>query len=89
MTSWVVRAGREGEQEEKALEFSVATIGWNELPDLTNVDSKVSLEILFQKYHPNYSRSKISSQFTQIWNFVRRIKKMILSLFRSRPKIQK
>jgi restriction system protein len=32
---WVVRAGKEGEQERAALENNLVTIGWNEFPDLS------------------------------------------------------
>lgn len=34
---WVVRAGRNGEQENAALHNSIITIGWNELDDLSNL----------------------------------------------------
>lgn len=71
----MVRAGKEGEQEKLALELSVITIGWNNLPDLSKLSSKDDLEILYQKYHPGSSRNKISNQVRQIWNFVKRIKK--------------
>jgi hypothetical protein len=67
--------GRDGEEEDKALKSGVITIGWNELPDLSNVNSKYDLETLYLKYHQNFSRNKISNQVRQIWNFVKRIKK--------------
>jgi restriction system protein len=37
MAFWLVRAGRHGEEEQAALEHNVATIAWNELPDLSNI----------------------------------------------------
>ena len=35
MALWLVRAGPHGEQEQGALDHSVTTIGWNEMPDIT------------------------------------------------------
>jgi len=34
MSVWLVRAGKNGEREDFALENGVAVIGWDELPDL-------------------------------------------------------
>jgi len=37
MSLWMVRAGKYGEQEHSAFEHGVAVIGWNDLPDLSNI----------------------------------------------------
>ena len=37
---WLVRAGGRGEDEDTALENSIALIGWQEVPDLTGVRTK-------------------------------------------------
>jgi restriction system protein len=42
MPLWMIRAGRHGEQEQKAIDNSFVTIGWNELSDLSNISSKVA-----------------------------------------------
>ena len=42
MTLWMVRAGRYGEQEDVALKEDLVVIGWNELPDLSNIKTKDS-----------------------------------------------
>ena len=70
----MVRAGKEGEVEEKALELGIITIGWNGLPDISNLDIKNELESLYRKYHSESSKGNISNQVRQIWNFLKRIK---------------
>ena len=47
----MVRAGRYGEQEGIALENNVVTIGWNELPDLSNIRGKDELQRIYQKVY--------------------------------------
>ena len=37
MALWLVRAGKRGEQEEFALNNRVAVIGWDDLPDLSQI----------------------------------------------------
>ncbi|MFZ0556206.1 MAG: hypothetical protein WAM26_13020 [Nitrososphaeraceae archaeon] len=39
MTLWLIRAGKEGEQERGVLQNNIVAIGWNELPNLLTVDS--------------------------------------------------
>jgi restriction system protein len=72
---WVVRAGKEGEQERAALENNVVTIGWNEFPDLSAFKDKRDLEQLYAKLQPNAKKMKIAVMVGQIWNFTTMIKK--------------
>jgi restriction system protein len=50
---WLVRAGRHGEQEQGALEHNVTTIGWNDMPDVSKMNSKEELKELYLKLNPN------------------------------------
>ena len=43
MSIWLVRAGRYGEREKRALDHGIVGIGWEELPNL----SKIKSETLF------------------------------------------
>jgi restriction system protein len=70
MKLWVVRAGRYGEQEEGALQYNVATIGWNELTDLSSVRSKEALRELYEKAYPAAKKMTIANEVGQIWRFV-------------------
>lgn len=74
MTLWLVRAGRYGEQEEGALKFNVATIGWDELPDLSPIKSKEKLKELFENAYPGEKKMSIANQVGQVWTFIHRIK---------------
>ena len=74
MTLWIIRAGKEGEQEERALNFNVVTIGWNNLPDLSSITNKDSLKIQYQRVHSD-SKKSVSNQVTQIWNFLKNVRK--------------
>ena len=48
MATWLVRAGRFGLDEGIALEKGIAIIGWTELPDLTKLEKRESLEELLR-----------------------------------------
>jgi hypothetical protein len=50
LTLWLVRAGREGEQERGVLQNNIVAIGWNELPNLSTVDSLLGLNKSMQKH---------------------------------------
>lgn len=75
MGLWLVRAGKHGEQELGALEKSVVTIGWNDLPDLSNIKSRESLEELYLKIYPNKKKMQAANEVGQIWRFVNEIQK--------------
>jgi len=75
MTLWLVRAGRHGEQEQGAIDNAVVTIGWNKLPDLSNISDKTSLEKLFVEKHGSEKKKAVANKVGQIWNFINNIKK--------------
>lgn len=70
LTTWVVRAGEEGEDEQAAWDHSVITIGWNELPDLSCLSKQEITELgdeRYSRYHP-------PTATFQMWKFVHEIK---------------
>jgi restriction system protein len=75
MAFWLVRAGRHGEQEQAALEHNVTTIGWNDLPDLSNIMDRESLKQLYSKVLPQESPAAASNRIGQIWNFLKAMQK--------------
>ena len=75
MSLWLVRAGKHGEQEQGALENNVVTIGWNELPDLSNVKTRGELAELYSRVHPTAKKTQATSGVGQVWRFVREIQK--------------
>jgi len=73
MPIWMVRAGRHGEQEEKAIDNGFVTIGWNELPDLSNIGTKDELKKLYNRVYPGQKKMTIANEVGQIWRFLREI----------------
>lgn len=75
MAIWLTRAGRNGEREEFALENGVAVIGWNEVPDLSEVKSRDALKELLQKVYPQIGKGRLNNSAGQIWAFRNTIEK--------------
>lgn len=73
MALWLVRAGRYGERESFALEKKVVAIGWEELPDLSNISSREKLEELCWKTYPKSKPNTIRNWVGQLWAFRERI----------------
>jgi restriction system protein len=74
MAVWLVRAGKHGEQEQAALDRNVATIGWDELPDLVPIADKEALESLYERCYPDESPMTRANKVGQVWGFRGRIK---------------
>lgn len=70
MTIWLVRAGSHGEREQFALDNGYAVIGWDELGDLSKVQSRESLEELMRQAFPDSKRAKIAHHVGQVWAFL-------------------
>jgi restriction system protein len=89
LTLWLVRAGREGEQEKGVLQNNIVAIGWNELPDLSSVDSLSSLKRIYTKAYPQQNIKTVTTNVAQIWSFIKRIKKgdLIALPLKSQPQI--
>lgn len=74
MALWIVRAGKNGEQESDIEEKEVCAIGWNNLPELTNISSKTELNTIFLKYYKNDNEHSTRNKVNQIWAFLKTIK---------------
>lgn len=73
MAVWLVRAGRRGEQEQIALDNNLVTIGWNELPDLSGIETREALAELYRQTHPDDPPTLIANQVGQVWAFRQRM----------------
>lgn len=74
MTLWLVRAGERGEREDFALEEGLAVIGWDELPDLSNIQSRASLKDIMRQRYPDAGEGRITNHTGQLWAFTNRMK---------------
>ncbi|WP_029421466.1 restriction endonuclease [Alicyclobacillus macrosporangiidus] len=70
MAVWLVRAGRGGEWESFALDNGLAVIGWSELPNLMDVQSRDQLYTLLEQTYPGEKRNTLVNWAGQIWPFI-------------------
>jgi len=70
----MVRAGRHGENEEFLLENDAVGIGWRELPDLAQVESREALQQLCEHAYPDSKPKTVANWVSQIWPFTRTIR---------------
>jgi restriction system protein len=75
MSVWLVRAGKNGEQENFALENGLAVIGWDELPDLAQIDTRDKLTDLMQQTYPDEGKMTLANHVGQVWAFRSRMEK--------------
>ncbi len=73
MSVWMVRAGKNGEREDLALERGAAVIGWDKLPDLSEIDDREKLTELMQRRYPDEKKMSVANYVGQVWAFRGRI----------------
>ncbi len=66
--AWVVRAGRDGEQEQANLDRSTATIAWN-VGDLTSATSRDDVRAVMDAAYPDDSPGRRANHTGQVWAF--------------------
>lgn len=69
MAVWMVRAGRHGEQENFALEKGVVVIRWDDIGDLSGINTRDEMQELCKKIYPEESQYTIGSYTGQLWRF--------------------
>ena len=87
MSLWMIRAGKYGERETLDLEHNLAIIGWDELPDLSRVQSHEELQKVLEEYYPLTKAKTLSHHAGQLWTFVRKIQHgdLVVLPLKSRP----
>jgi restriction system protein len=73
MSVWLVRAGRNGEREDLAIEKGLAVIGWEGLPSLKSTKSKDDVFKLMRMAWPTSSDGTLHAWAAQVWKFVGKI----------------
>ncbi len=68
--AWVVRAGREGEEEQYNLDHSVVSIGWYDFEEL---DSMTDREEFGERLEELYPEGNTRSARDQLWRFAKEI----------------
>lgn len=70
MTLWLVRAGRYGEREQFAMERNLAILGWEEVPDLSSINTREELANLLSETYPEEQKKTLTNWESQLWAFV-------------------
>jgi restriction system protein len=73
MAVWTVKAGRHGEREERCLDHGVAGGGWEQISDLTQIESKDSLNDLCAREAPGWAAKTRSNYVAQLWSLRERM----------------
>jgi hypothetical protein len=68
--AWIVRAGRDGQQEPLALDESVALIGWSDLGELNATLSRDDLKKMIAQTWGEQSERSLAAQAGQIYRFI-------------------
>ena len=72
MRAWVVRAGKDGENEDFALEKDVVVIGWDDLGDLSNIKGRDEVREMLRAAG-SYDDNRLANYTGQIFRFARKI----------------
>lgn len=75
MTVWLIRAGKNGEDESAALEKGLAIVGWTEMPDASGINSYDEMKKKQAEYFPGSSPKTVVNHAAQFWAFTKRIEK--------------
>jgi hypothetical protein len=67
---WLIRAGREGQHEQLALDEGVALIGWSDLGELSPEMSRDDLKELIREQYGEERVRSVASQAGQIYRFI-------------------
>ena len=60
MPVWLVRAGSRGERQDLALDQNVVVVGWDDLPDLSQFQTREKLEAAFRRTYPDVASATIA-----------------------------
>ena len=68
---WQIAPGKKARLWMSCLEKGIIRVGWNKLPDLSNIKTKEEFLAFFERYKPNSS----GTQKKMLWNFLKMVKK--------------
>jgi restriction system protein len=73
MAVWVVKAGRMGEREQRILDHGVIAIGWEEMGNLSHVQTREELKEVYRSTYTTAAEGEVNTNVGQIWAFLRRM----------------
>lgn len=75
MRFWLLKAAGTLEDEELILEYSVITIGWAELSDLSSIRNEVQIKRIMLEKYPGMQDERSSAWAGELYSFITKIKK--------------
>ncbi len=70
---WMIRAGKNGEQEQVALDKGLATLTWNAMPDMSKFKDRVELEAEYNKHYSEVNIYALGNKVGQLFRFSHRV----------------
>jgi restriction system protein len=70
---WTVKGGRHGEREDRCLEKGLIGGGWEQIPDLTAIESRAALADLCEEAAPGWAPKTRSNYVAQLWSLRERM----------------
>ena len=74
MAVWLVRAGSRGQRQDWALDKGQAVIGWNEMGNLSQFETRDALLTGLREAYPEAQPARLYNFRGQLWAFAKRIK---------------
>jgi restriction system protein len=70
---FAVRYGKHGEIEDDNIAQGIVSMGWDELPNLSELGLKSELQSIYRTIHPSDPPGMVNTNIQQIWCFLRDI----------------
>ncbi|MEV6031479.1 hypothetical protein AB0L65_10045 [Nonomuraea sp. NPDC052116] len=74
LRAWMIRGGREGQREARALEEGLVIIGWHEVGDLSRYRTRDQLADALRLAFPSAASNVIANWTGQLWRFATEIR---------------
>ncbi|GAA0520554.1 hypothetical protein GCM10011581_10880 [Saccharopolyspora subtropica] len=68
--AWLVRGGRDGEREDRALSSGLVIAGWTEVGDLSGSTTKADVREHIERSYPHESKARVANWTGQLWRLV-------------------
>lgn len=73
MTLWVCKGGKRGERESRFKENSLIAIGFDRLDDLSKIQTRDDLKVLYEKAWPDAPQGRKNNHVGQVYAFVKKV----------------
>lgn len=75
MAVWIVRGATGGTHEQRMINNDFVSIGFETIPDMSNIKSHEEVKKIYAKIHPEAKHKRMIAHSAILWNFIGRIQK--------------